>query len=261
LCFWLCRQQPEYIPASTLNQIHRWCSVLLAQLFRGAVDLGRPADICLYHLGCFKLVLPDSRSVYLATVVLHSLQQQQQQQHSLDEVLEAFRQAGAVLHISVPKCKQCSRKRSKNGDQCVAWLPLRKHLLPPQLGLLCPARTLAFCMAATWWCKGAVTARLLTVRKAGSTGRAAPKRRAQADFQGVVPAGAWKVPSSRDLASYAPSLYLLQHSQASAAADSSSSSGSENSDSEPASSAEDDEAAAGGSSTVSCKMSDMPDKR
>lgn len=137
--FLLCRQQPEYIPATTLGQVHRWCSVLLAQLFRGTVDLGRPADISLYHLGCCKLALPDGRSVYLAKVVLYSLQQQhQQQQYSLDEVLEAFRQAGAVLQISAPKCKQCQRKRSKNGNQCIDWLPLRKHLLPPQLGLLCP---------------------------------------------------------------------------------------------------------------------------
>jgi hypothetical protein len=54
--------------------------------------------------------------VYLAALVLARLQQQQQQQHSLDEVPEAFTQAGAVLHSSVSKCKQCSRKRSKNGS-------------------------------------------------------------------------------------------------------------------------------------------------
>jgi hypothetical protein len=222
------RQHPQFIPASTLGQVHRWCSVLLAQLFRGAVDLGRPADISLYHLGCFKLVLPDGRWWYLASVVLSSLQQEQQQ-HSLDEVLEAFRQAGAVLHVSVPKCKQCHRKRSKNGGQVIDWLPLRKHLLPPELALLCPTRTLAFCMAATWWAKGAVTARQLTLRKAGSTGKAAPKRHAQADFQGQVPAGSWKVPSSRELSSYAPSLYLLQQ-QKPGAEDSSTSSGSDSSE-------------------------------
>lgn len=67
------RHHPQFIPASTLGQVHRWCIVLLAQLFRGAVDLGRPADISLYHLGCFKLVLPDGRSVYLAAVVRASL--------------------------------------------------------------------------------------------------------------------------------------------------------------------------------------------
>jgi hypothetical protein len=103
-----------------------------------------------------------------------------------------------VLQISVPKVqaksKQCQRKRSKSGNQVIDG-----PLLPPQLGLLCPTRTLGFCMAATWWCRRAVTARLLTVRKAGSTGRAAAKR----DAQGVVPAGAWKVSSSRDLASHA----------------------------------------------------------
>jgi len=241
-----CRQHPQYIPASTLgSQIHRWSSVLLAQLFRGAVDLGRPADASLYHLGCFQLVLPDGRWVYLAAVVLNSLQQQQQ--HSLDEMLEAFRQAGAVLQIRVPKCKQCSRKRSKNGDQVVDWLPLRKHILPPELSLLCPTRTLAFCMAAMWWAKGAVTARLLTLRKAGTTGRAAPKRRAQRDFQGDVPAGSWRVPSSRDLASFAPALYLLQHRPAGAAEDDSSSD-SDGSDSEQAS-GDEEEAAASGSST------------
>lgn len=121
------------------------------------MDLGRRADISLYDLGCCKLVLPDGRCVYLAALVLNSLQQQQ-----LNEVLEAFRQAGAILQISAPKCKQCSRKRINNGDQCMDWLPPRKHLLPPELSLLCPTRT--FCIAVTWWCKGAVTARLLTLR-------------------------------------------------------------------------------------------------
>jgi hypothetical protein len=240
-----CRQQPQFIPASTLGQIHRWSSVLLPQLFRGAGDLGRPADSSLYHLGCFKLVLPDGRLWYLAAVVLNSLQQQQ---NSLDEVLESFRQAGAVLQVSVPKCKQCHRKRSKSGDQVIDWLPLRKHLLPPELSLLCPTRTLAFCMAATWWAEGAVTARLLTLRKAGSTGKAAPKRHAQADFQGQVPAGAWKVPSSRDLASFAPDLYLLQQRPA-GATDDDSSSDSEDSDSEPASRDEEEAVASGSSSS------------
>jgi hypothetical protein len=45
-------------------------------VFRGAV-LGRPADTSLYHLGCFKLVMPDDSWVYLAAVVRDSLQQQQ----------------------------------------------------------------------------------------------------------------------------------------------------------------------------------------
>jgi uncharacterized membrane protein YgcG len=208
-----------------LGQIHRWCSVLLAQLFRGAVDLGRPADISLYHLGCFQLVLPDGRSVQLAALVLNSLQQGQQQ-HSIDEALEAFRQVGAVLHISVPKCKQCSRKRSKNGDQCIDWLSLRKHLLAPELALLCPTRTLAFCIAAMWFTKGAISARVLTLRKANSSGKAAPKRYQQADFQAAAPAGSWKVPSSRDLASYTPTLLLLQKGPAGDSSSSGSSSGS-----------------------------------
>lgn len=63
----------QFIPATTLGQIHRWCSVLLAQLCRGAGDLVRPADISLYHLGCFKLVLTDGPWVYLAAVVLNRL--------------------------------------------------------------------------------------------------------------------------------------------------------------------------------------------
>lgn len=110
--------------------------MLVAQLFRGAVDLGRSSDICLYHLGCFKLVMPDGRDVYLAAVVLAALQQQQQQQWGLDQLLEAFRQAGAVLHISVPKCKQCSIQRKKNGGHSIDWLSLRKPLLPPEPSLL-----------------------------------------------------------------------------------------------------------------------------
>lgn len=210
------------------------------------MDLGRPADISLYHLGCFKLVLPDSRSVYLASLVLSSLQEQRQ--HSLDEMLEAFRQAGAVLHISVPKCKQCSRKRSKNGGQCIDWLALRKALLPPNLSMLCPTRTLAFCMSAMWWSKGAITARLLTLRKANSSGRAAPKRHAQVDFQAQVPADAWKVPSSRDLSSYAPSLYLLQKQQETGAAEGS---GSETSDNPEESDSGDHEPASASSSSSS----------
>jgi len=107
------QQAAATVHPSTLSQVHWWCSVLLAQLFRGAADLGRPADISLYHLG-FKLVLPDGRWVHLAAVVLNSMQQQQ---HSLDELMDTFRQAGAVLQITAPRCKQCQRKQSKNGDQ------------------------------------------------------------------------------------------------------------------------------------------------
>jgi hypothetical protein len=99
-------------------------------------------------------------------------------------------------------------------------------------------------MAASSWCKGAVTARLLTLRKANSTGKAAPKRHAQADFQREPPAGAWKVPSSRDLVSYAPSFYLLQQRQGSSSADSSS-------DGEGSASSDEEDAASSGSSSSS----------
>ena len=79
--------------------------MLQAWLFRGAVDLGRPSDISLYHIDCFQLVLPNGQKTPLAAVALNSLQQSQQQQHSMDQVLEAFRAAGAVLEICAPKCK------------------------------------------------------------------------------------------------------------------------------------------------------------
>jgi hypothetical protein len=80
-------------------------------------------------------------------------------------------------------------------------------------------------MAAMWWSKGAVTARLLTLRRANSSGKAAPKRHEQQDFQAAAPAGSWKVPSSRDLASYTPSLYVLQKGPAGGSDSSSSDSG------------------------------------
>jgi len=97
--------------------------------------------------------LPDGRSIPLAAVALHGLQQQRPQL-SIDQLLETFREAGAVLIVSAPKCKQCTRKRGRNGGQCVDWVPLRKHLLPPELAVLCPTRILVFCMAASWWSKG-----------------------------------------------------------------------------------------------------------
>jgi hypothetical protein len=56
------------------------------------------------------------------------------------------------------------------------------------------------------------------------------------------------VPSSRDLASLAPALYLLQQGTADAAEDDSSSSGSEDSESEPASGDEEEAAVSGSSS-------------
>lgn len=148
-CPHLCRREPRFVPAASLAQVSRWCAVLLSQLFRGAVDFGRPADIALYHLGCFQLRFPDGRSIPLAAVVLHGLQQQRPQL-GIDALLETFRAAGAVLVISAPKCKQCSMKRGRNGGKRVDWVPLRKHLLPPELAVLCPTRTLAFCMAAMW---------------------------------------------------------------------------------------------------------------
>jgi len=186
--------------------------VLLSQLCRGAVDFGRPADVALYHLGCFQLQCLDGRRVPLAAVVLYSLQQQRPH-FSMDQVLEVFRAAGAVLIVTAPKCKQDAGKRKRNGGQCIDWLQLRKHILPPELAVLCPTRTLAFCMAATWWAKGAVSARLLTVRKANSSGRAAPKRHQQPDFQ-ATSTGYWKVPTSGDLNSSPGynSAHLVRHS-------------------------------------------------
>jgi len=115
-CPHLCRREPRFVPATSLAQVNRWCAVLLSQLFRGAVDFGRPADIALYHIGCFLLRFPDNSSIPLAALVLHGLQQQRPQ-FSIDQLLEVFRAAGAVLVISAPKCKQCSTKRGRNGGQ------------------------------------------------------------------------------------------------------------------------------------------------
>jgi hypothetical protein len=192
-----------------LAQINRWTIVLPAWLFRGCVDLGRPSDISLYHIGCFHLVLPSGHSTPLAAVVLHSLQQQQ---YSLDEVLEAFRDAGAMLCIRVPKCKQHEGKRRANGGSAVDWLDLQKPILDPALSLFCPTRTLAFCMAASWFARGAVSARLLGVRRFG-TAKAAAKRYQQSDLQQVQGANHWKVPTAGDIQSMMPSLYLLQRGQ------------------------------------------------
>ena len=183
--------------------------MIQAWLFRGAVDLSRPSDVCLYHLGCFQLALPSGQKTHLAAVVLNSLQQGQQQ-HSIDQVLEAFRAAGAVLEIHVPKCKQSEQKRRQNGGHNIDWFDISKPLLHPSLGLLCPTRTLAFCMAASWWARGVISARLLGVRRFGST-KAAPKRHQQPDFQGEAQQDAYKVPTAGDL--HIPDLYLL-HRQA-----------------------------------------------
>jgi uncharacterized membrane protein YgcG len=212
---------PEFVPPSVLAQINRWATVLPAWLFRGLIDLGRPSDISLYHIGCFHLVVPNSHSTPLAAVVLRSLQQQQ---YSLDET---FREAGAMLCIRVPKCKQHEGKRKANGSSAVDWLDLQKPILNPALSLFRPTRTLAFCMAASWFAREAVTARLLGVRRFG-TAKAAAKRYQQSDFQQVQGANNWKVPTAGDIHSMTPSLYLLQQ-KAGSSSDSESSS-SDNSD-------------------------------
>lgn len=184
--------------------------MLLAWHLRGLVDNGRPSDVSLYHIGCFELVLPNQHSTPLAALVLASLQQQQQ--HSLDQMLEAFKAAGAVLHIKIPKCKQDQRKRASNGDSPVNLLDVYKPLLDPALALYCPTRTIAFSLAVSWFAKGAVSARLLNVRRLGSS-KAAPKRHIQPDFQAVTGASCFKVLTAGDIHSYIPVLYLLQQQQ------------------------------------------------
>jgi len=130
----------------------------------------------------------------------------------------------------------------------VDWLDLQKPILDPALSLFCPTRTLAFCMAASWFARGAVSARLLGVRRFG-TARAARKRYQQADFQCVQQgANCWKVPTAGDIQSMMPSLYLLQQQQQKAGSSSSdsASSGSESSGSESDSSGAADESRRGG---------------
>ena len=78
-------------------------------------------------------------------MVLNSLQQQQQ--YSFNEVLETFRQAGAVLHISEPKWQP---KRSRQGGQHIDWRPLAERLCKHlghsgcrlKLAVLCPTPAL-----------------------------------------------------------------------------------------------------------------------
>jgi hypothetical protein len=243
------RGAPEFVPPGVLAQINRWTIVLPAWLFRGLIDLGRPSDISLYHIGCFLLVLPSGHSTPLAAVVLHSLQQQQ---YSIDEMLEAFREAGAVLCIRVPKCKQHEGKRKANGGSAVDWLDLQKPILPLELSLFCPTRTLAFCMAASWYARGTVSRRLLGVRRFG-TSKAAAKRYQQSDFQHVQPgANCWKVPTAGDIQSMLPTLHLLQQKQrtAGSSSDSASSSTESSADSESHSSgvADESRSSRGGSS-------------
>jgi len=55
----------------------------------GGVDFGRPADIALYHLNSLQLRFPDGRSIPLAAVALHGLQQQRPL--GIDQLLETFR--------------------------------------------------------------------------------------------------------------------------------------------------------------------------
>lgn len=211
VCVAVCRSSPEFIPARILDQLNRWSCILLAWHLRGLVDNGRPSDVSLYHIGCFNLVLPNQHKTPLAAAVLSSLQQQQQQ-HSIDEILEVYRSAGAVLHIKIPKCKQDQRKRSSNGGSPVSWLDVYKPLLDPALTPFCPARSIAFSMAVSWYVKGAVSARLLSVRRLGSS-KAAPKRHMQPDFQSATGSACWKVLTAGDLHSYIPVLYLLQQQQ------------------------------------------------
>ncbi|WIA40816.1 hypothetical protein OEZ86_004494 [Tetradesmus obliquus] len=93
----------DFIPPRALEQVNRWAMLVLALLFRVLCN-ERPSDISLYHLGCFKLQAPDHSSTNLAALALAALQPDAA--HSADQMLEAFRAAGAVLLIKAPKCKQ-----------------------------------------------------------------------------------------------------------------------------------------------------------
>uniref|UniRef100_A0A383VH72 Uncharacterized protein n=1 Tax=Tetradesmus obliquus TaxID=3088 RepID=A0A383VH72_TETOB len=139
---------PDFIPPRSLDQVNRWSQLVLALLFRVLCN-ERPSNITLYHLGCFKLAAPDHSSTHLASLALAGLQQDAV--HHIDDMLEAFRGAGAVLLISAPKCKQSERKRGRGGgqQQHVDWLSVRKHLLQPQLALWDPAR-----LASPEWREG-----------------------------------------------------------------------------------------------------------
>jgi hypothetical protein len=132
--------------------------LVLALLFRVLCN-ERPSDISLYHLGCFKLQAPDRSSTHLASLALAALQPDAA--HSADEMLEAFRAAGAVLLIKAPKCKQSERKRGRGGAaqlQRIEWLAVRKHMLPPELAIWDPARLVTLCLMASWYCRGSLGA-------------------------------------------------------------------------------------------------------
>ncbi|WIA30213.1 hypothetical protein OEZ86_000305 [Tetradesmus obliquus] len=213
---------PDFIPPRSLDQVNRWSQLVLALLFRVLCN-ERPSDITLYHLGCFKLAAPDHSSTHLASLALAGLQQDAV--HHIDDMLEAFRGAGAVLLISAPKCKQSERKRSRGGgqQQHVDWLSVRKHLLQPQLALWDPARLVVLCLMASWFSRGSIAARLLLSRRFRSA-TAAPKRQQQPDFQAEATVGCWKVPTAGDLHGTAPTLYLVQQSSSRAGGSVSSSS-------------------------------------
>ncbi|WIA10145.1 hypothetical protein OEZ85_010351 [Tetradesmus obliquus] len=202
---------PDFIPPRSLDQVNRWSQLVLALLFRVLCNEW-PSNITLYHLGCFKLAAPDHSSTHLASLALAGLQQDAV--HHIDDMLEAFRGAGAVLLISAPKCKQSERKRGRGGgqQQHVDWLSVCKHLLQPQLALWDPARLVVLCLMASWFSRGSIAARLLLSRRFRSA-KAAPKRQQQPDFQAEATVGCWKVPTAGDSHGTAPTLYLVQPEQ------------------------------------------------
>src|SRR5690348_15827242 len=89
-------------------------------------------------------------------------------------------------------------------------MDLRKPILDLALAVLCPTRAVAFCMAASWWTRGAVSARRLGVMRSNSRARAALKCHQQPDYQAALPPGTAKLPTAGDMHSYIPALYLLQ---------------------------------------------------
>jgi hypothetical protein len=79
-----------------------------------------------------------------------------------------------------------------------------------------PARLVALCLMASWYCRGSIGARLLLTRHFGSS-KAGPKRQQQPDFQADAPAGCWKVVTAGDLHGSTPTLYLISSSSKAAA--------------------------------------------
>jgi hypothetical protein len=159
-----CRPGADYTPPRALEQVNRWAMLVLALLFRVLCN-ERPSDISMYHLGCFKLQAPDHSSTHLASVALAALQPDADHVsctvHSANEMLEAYRAAGAVLLIRAPKCKQSERKRSRGRAaplQRIEWLAVRKRLLPPELALWDPIDII---QTASWMHYGAAHQALL----------------------------------------------------------------------------------------------------